>query len=562
MGMSAPGQGAAADPNFAPIIVTAVIEVKKTESTQLGPTSPKIEHKFGKTILWQDGTTVTWFRMDMNGKPVPTVRKRFEEQRKETMKDKPTSDKLLELAEWALNHALLPEFTKTMDDLAQLDKDHPSAKAYLKVKEDIARPLPDNPDATRWREQLLRDYRVTPSPDGHYALLYKDATPEDVTSRLKRLEDTYRAFFYWFALKGHALRMPERRLLAVLVSQKPEFERQHQIFDDVPLVADGFFARRDNLVVMSNERLDEAYESLKKSTSSLWITYDRSKLLKAQGRVAIPQAAPLASELQWAKAQTLALVLRALDEESEIATTTYEGTRQLLAATGTKPGSTLLPRAVEVPQWVEFGMGSFFGTPKGAPWQGIACPSPTVLEQYKYLENYKQAYGRGKLDKAPVALLNVASDHYSREAMAVANKEKAKSKEKEKEKDKDREKLQKETELALSKARTMSWALTYFLAQKKLDGLLRYFDELSRLPRDLDLDEDTLRLAFARSFDLVSPAQPNQVDATKAARLAAEWQDYILRVPLEYESAIKEAKKKTNEFRGDPTTTGAPKPGG
>ena len=256
-------------------------------------------------------------------------------------------------------------------------------------------------------------------------------------------------------------------------------------------------------------------------------------------------------------------MLRVLDEESEIATVSYEGTRQLLAATGTKPGSVLLPRAVEVPEWIQFGMGSFFGTPKGAPWAGVGCPSPTILEQHQYLANYKQAFRTGKLDKPALALASVVSDRQFRLAMPLVNKDKDRAKEKEKDKDKDkdkeREKAHKEAEEALSKARTMAWAMTYFLAQKKLDGLLRYFDELARLPRDLELDEDTLQLAFARAFDLVSPAQPNQIDPSKAMRLAAEWQDYIYRVPLELEAAVKEAKKKTSELRGDPKP-GGPKP--
>ena len=37
--------------------------------------------------------------------------------------------------------------------------------------------------------------------------------------------------------------------------------------------------------------------------------------------------------------------------------------------------SGLLPRNVAVPEWLLFGMGSFFETPLQSPWAGIGAPS-------------------------------------------------------------------------------------------------------------------------------------------------------------------------------------------
>src|SRR5438132_799386 len=48
--------------------------------------------------------------------------------------------------------------------------------------------------------------------------------------------------------------------------------------------------------------------------------------------------------------QTLALVQKILEEESERTTITHEGTRQLLAASG------VLPRSVQAPDWVQYGL--------------------------------------------------------------------------------------------------------------------------------------------------------------------------------------------------------------
>ena len=49
--------------------------------------------------------------------------------------------------------------------------------------------------------------------------------------------------------------------------------------------------------------------------------------------------------------------------------------------------------------------------------------------------------------------------------------------------------------------RASAWALTYFLAQQKLTGLQAYFKELSKMPRDIDLDDKALIACFARAMN-------------------------------------------------------------
>ena len=72
---------------------------------------------------------------------------------------------------------------------------------------------------------------------------------------LNRLERNYEGFFTWFALRGNALPLPDRRLVAVLVDSPEAFQHQHKdIFDDAPMVADGYFVPRDNLAIFSAQR--------------------------------------------------------------------------------------------------------------------------------------------------------------------------------------------------------------------------------------------------------------------------------------------------------------------
>src|SRR5207302_5690237 len=64
---------------------------------------------------------------------------------------------------------------------------------------------------------------------------------------------------------------------------------------------------------------------------------------------------------------------------------------------------------------------------------------------------------------------------------------------------------------AWTKARTMTWALTYFLAEGgHLDQLMAYYQELGNLPRDMEFDDEILMGCFARAFKLGDQANPSQ----------------------------------------------------
>ena len=317
--------------------------------------------------------------------------------------------------------------------------------------------------------------------------------------RLKRLEDLYRGFFYWFALKSKAgeepVLPPRRRLVAVLMPAKKdafenEFEKDGKLLGAVPFTSEGFLARRENLLVLSERRFDTTYDTLKNSSGLL-----------AKGP---------------ADAQVKEILIKALDDESELAAVTHDGSRQLLAASG------LVPRSVAAPEWIQFGMASFFETPPGAPWINLGGLHVSVLEELNYLAQLPRTNGGKKLDldkeQATTILRELITDQSFRKARTSGDR------------------------AALLKARTMSWALTYFLAHKKLPELRRYFKELSSLPRDLDFDDDILVGCFVRAFDLADPAQPNKLDNKRLAGLAEQGIEYLQLTPLQGENALQELK--------------------
>jgi hypothetical protein len=474
-----------------------VIEVDHKDVKRLDSGRVRIKHKWGETTLFL-GDEVEWTII-----VVDTVAHKFENKKRLIKKEDPNrAEQLLELADWSLAHGLLDKVPKLIEELAKADPKLPAVSAFQKVHADLERGASQADSAAEWRSKL-GDYKIKNSK--HYALLYDVPTDAQAQAFLDRLERNFQGFFYWFALRGKVLPLPDRRLVGVLVDSPETFMRQRKdVFDDPLMVEDGFFVRRDNLAVFSEKRLDEGYEALSKTVKNIWdLTHlSQEELLKGKGL----NMGPMYYN-ESAKAQTLTLVLKAMEEDAARTTVSLEGTRQLIASLG------LLPRSVEAPQWIDFGMASLFETPKQSYWAGFGSPNMTYLVNFKLWDTTK------KLDKDPAeALKSVVTDRYFHKIRDSKNKENAEA-----------------------KARTMTWALVYFLAHKKRDGLLRYYDELARQPRDLDLDEDVLMDCFARVFGLVDPKKPNEVDANELNKLAAAWYKFIRDTPLEIDEVLKDA---------------------
>ena len=302
-----------------------------------------------------------------------------------------------------------------------------------------------------------------------------------------------------------------RRLVAVLVKNKDVFDPlQKDVFDDCQMVADGFYARRDNLAVFSAKPMDEGYSSLEEVSKTWLPKWKREDLLKGDKTFSDKDRRRGAASFdEKAFFETVALIFQAKEAESELASVSHEGTRQLIAAIG------LLPRNVEAPEWIDFGMASFFETPKGSFWSGVGG------ENLPYHVNFcvwKKTKNK-KLDSNSVeALRGVVTDRYFREAKSGKKKESD-----------------------LIRARTMAWALTYFLARQKREGLLRYYEELAGMPRDMEFDEDVLLRVFARAFGLVDVNKPNEMDETKVAAFARSWYQFIDAQPQQPQEVFRDS---------------------
>jgi len=529
-GPTGPGKGpvAKAEEPIIPLTLVAIVEYEKA-----GISRTTNRYYFGHkwsgraqggvlpTALWADDRVVQ-FKFMKHQSLAQAAQARKDDFNKK--KDRVPSD-YLDRADWALTHGLLDDkdkgFKFYMEELAKTDvKDAAAAeivKAYKQVRDGLDKKPVKDDAAMAWKQR----YDLKAMPSDHYVMLYDMQTntvPPDVNSRLERLEKNYQQFFYWFALRGKTPPMPDRRLIAFLVDSPADFLKYHDACDQVPMVADGFFVRRDNIIVLSTERLDEQAVTFNAHMKGLiQAGWNPKNLLKG-----IRPRDKMVDEIDYA--QTMVLVQKVLQEEAEAAAVGHEGTRQLLAATG------LLPRTVALPEWVQYGLPSVWDTCKydpvlgtGAFWHGFGLPSWTHLVHYKVMEANKD------LPAPELSLLAVLNDLDFRRARLMRQPE------------------------HIMRARTMAWALCYFLAQRHLDGLERYGQELAALPRDLDLETDVTIGAFARAFKLTDAS--GAIDQVKFRNFANEWSKYmeIVQPPMDQKVwrtlVLDEAQKAYKEFK-------------
>jgi hypothetical protein len=489
-----------------PLAATAVVELKSGPfliNKGIFAGIQECHHKWGRLMLFGDGKTIFWGVSKQS-----LAKTEFDIKQKELLKDN-SPEKRLELAEWALNRGLIPNFIGLMESLAKQEPPPASVKAavtaYRQVQGELKnkegddpgpRFLPDDPEAIKfWKAQFgtLKGPLITP----HYSILY-DASqnnPAEVKHLGTRLESLYQGFYYWFAIKGQALPMPKKRLTVVLIDKVEDFKALHKQYDSVPLVADGFYARRENLPILSSVREDEEFQLLRKQNQQdLWSQgWNMEGLVEGKG---LPINKKNAGKEEYCRAMTLAVLQKAMQEAGDVHTCTHVSARQLVAISG------LIPRNVAAPEWIQFGMASLFETPKGALWSGYGGP------HWDYLVEFKQWENSGSVDKPEVALERVITDYYFHRS--TNPRESAEQR-----------------HLWRELAHMMSWSLTYFLAQRHKQELMNYFQELSSLPRDLEFDQEVLLGCFARAMNIADPTKPRGFNVEKMNALAKEWQTFI-----------------------------------
>lgn len=495
-------------------LVVAVIEfdpltagpyVKKFEADH----PIRIRHRWGGEVtIYKETTSARAFMLKQpGGKPWPSLHRQYEELRGKAMAPTAEPPDVLKTAEWCLHHGLVKEFAETMERAAELDKNLPSVLAYVKVRDQLKKPAEPAKVPPAYAK-LLEGYRPMEKPGHHYTLLYNTkggAQPTEAEHVLDQLENHFKGFYYWWAFKNTPLPLPTARQIVVMPDDDRDFDRYHALLTSGPVIADAFYARREGLTVMAKHRLDDTFDALDKYFGRFTNSgFDPEALLRGKGGVPRDFRDPSAQSYVN-DARMIVLVHKALIVQRELNAVSHDATRQFLY------GSGLLPRNVIAPEWLLFGMASFFETPMESPWPSIGAPS------FQWLPEFKTAK-QTRFEKSDLQTLRqVVTDSYFRSVPPHgASRESEKAHER-----------------ALRRARATAWGLAYFLANEKREGLIRYFKEISKMPRDIELSEEALWGCFVRAF------------GTNLEGLASTWVRYVDNTTLEAEEFRKNIKEAT-----------------
>jgi len=412
--------------------------------------------------------------------------------------------------------------------------------AWQKVKPIVGDEITKQSKAAVWKDKL-RYSNVAVSK--HYALVHNsdNVDRDGVQRRLDDLEANFKTYYLLFALKGKALRAPSEKLVALL-ADPATFRKQRQLFDVGDLASDGFYARQENLAIFSPVRVDNASRNFEQVMREVYRKFPTDLLRGTFPEMGKRDAAKQAEEA--ARAQVLALVEQAMREESELASATHEGTRQLVAETG------VLPRNAPAPEWLRFGLASLFEMPKGpfpgkhstmvkqAFWPGAGGPN---WSWRRYLDEMEQD---GLLQKKTELLYDTLTDAYFERSREAAKNAKE---------DEDVDVYQ---STSLSRGRCLAWGLTYYLFNDRFEEFEQYLAEIAALPRDVETDPYTMVKMFVQAFNVdaqgISPKDPkNNLDRYFA--IASDWIKSVMRAP---------APTVALNLEVPDSTTGPTRPGG
>jgi hypothetical protein len=468
-------------------------------------------------------------------------------------KDKKDKKNLIQAAGKAWSFGLMKEFHESFKELKEVDAKNPLVAIYQQVQNQLkATPPKDDPSLKNFIEAAKSEgfQSLTVSEKGHYALLTNlpplPSSEDLIKRRLARLEEEFEAFYYWFALQENVPvpPLPAYRLLGIVVNDPADFYRRNKNWGSQPMVGDGFTPRRENIMVLSAKRLDEAYAVLAQKNKE-WLQTPWVQAMQASADELVSgniwqRVGDRSKLLSLAYLQTLSLMQKGMEDEAERTTLSHEATRQLLTASG------VLPHNVAAPEWVLEGLASYFERPFGAVYGSGGLPSWSNFVPFKFHYTVSRTLGKGR-----DVLTSTISDRYfqiAREASLDLTEP--------------RDKLPENVRDDWERARATSWALVYYLAkEQKMDRLFKYAAELSQMPRDLELNRQALEASFAKAFGLSDSKDALKLDATRLQVFADEWLEFMSKTHLEFlELEINGMKERTDGFTFTPQKSGpAPK---
>lgn len=558
-----PGQANPQEPQGAADWFLAVIQ---GELRAASPRGPYTFYADGKSFNVQPGVGVANLA-EIHIIPGPSLSREFEEL---TKKRGLATKAPAELVLWMLQHWTYHGTTSGFDMLKKfeeqlltwekngLDKlpqaDRPIIERLLETRQLLRQELPAPTEILARIGLLARDYVHTSKEGYHYTIIHLQRDQKQADDLLERLERLIHGVYYWFAYRGRPLPLPQAKLVVWLTSNAAACQKLRQELKELrPMSTDGFYSRFDQVLVVAPHRLDTAYGRLQARVKDvdllladvsnkvlsqvfsnqpvpLEYTLSLEKLAKpdASTKKILPLIQQVAQQDPNAMATlSLANILinssPAIYEEGVVATITHEGTRQILDAVG------LLPARASFPEAWRDGLLALLETPKSngefrAPafHSGLGNLHWVYLPVFNFFNN-EERVKKGEVvfyEKTPREVTLPVKQASLRDVVCGNGYLEAQ-----------RAQLE-QRELLLLKARAESWALVHFLAQTRWPQLMQFYEELARLPRDMELSSDVIEGLFTMTFGLGDAKQPEKPDADKWQKLEEEWRKFMSRQSL------------------------------
>ena len=124
---------------------------------------------------------------------------------------------------------------------------------------------------------------------------------------------------------------------------------------------------------------------------------------------------------------------------------------------------------------------------------------------------------------APEMFLETVLDHPFRSARKAEQLEKTLAK-----KTEEGDSKAVRSEELYNRARTLSWALVYFLAKARFNEFVNFLEELAKLPRDAELDGEAVIGAFGRAYGIDGAnIAGSGVDVRRFLGIGLEWWSFM-----------------------------------
>ena len=420
------------------------------------------------------------------------------------LKDKKgVKDVVENVAIFALEHGMTKEFTETMDNLIKDGKGKSAMlDSYAKTKKATQEKCANDPAFASLSTSFAG---FNQEKSDHFEVIH-DGLPNDAEVKLwiAQLEKNYTTFFMWFSLNGTQIELPKTKLSVVITTKPDVYNEMHLALLGTKAKAQGFMLPREKLLVLCTKRLDPISEMLG-LTMKEWATkgYDFNQLLLGKFGQGNPPAAQI---LEVSYSGALAVLNRALDQETVWNTIGNFGTLQLFYATKTLPANVVLPK------WFSEGLAGVFETPHCSPWMSFGSANSY------HLPVFRQIY---KSKRNPI------------EFEAILNRLMANTK------------MQNlSPQAGQEQFNTEAWTLVYFLVKKKQKAFMDFCKDFEMFPKDVVLSQSLVTAKFNKHFLAADSSDMKKAQTT----FLLEWIDFIFTENLEGEKFFVDLRRIQSEM--------------